>query len=653
MVRSHKPVISRFAYGAIFLIAVPVLLYVWATTTASVIPLPAPHSAFAGSVIFGVGLVLIASAWITLIMRARGLPMNAFPPKHFVRSLVYRYLAHPIYVGFALCCLGASIYFGSASGFWLVTPLLCLAMTALVWGYEANATRVHFGAAADQRPLIALPEDSNAWPSGWQRLSVHLLVLVPWLIIYELFEWLGATPDAVQSFLPFEHSWPVVQWTFAVYATPYVVVPLLPLFLRTRHELREFALLGNIATLVIAILYITIPLVAPPRPFIPTSWLGQLLATDRLAANTVASFPSFHVVWTMIAAHFIGQTFPRLKATAWLWAMAVASSCITTGMHSLADIAFAALSYYALAHWRSCWEFLRRSAERTANSWHEWRIGRVRLINHGLYAGLGAGLGTYIACAVSGAPVWSVVFVGVCTVGGAGLWAQALEGSSVLLRPFGYYGAIVGCLLSTLILSFWRADALFILAGYALGAPWVQICGRMRCLVQGCCHGRQAPPHIGICYAHPRSRVRHVDGLAGTPIHPTPLYSILSNVVIGLLLARLCSVHAAPVLIGGLYLMFNAISRFVEESYRGEPQTPIVLGLRVYQWTAVISFVIGMFITALPSSPAPEVRLFDTSYLFAGLLLFVIVSAAMGLDFPNSNARFSRLASADLLPSRN
>ncbi|MBZ5583886.1 MAG: phosphatidylethanolamine N-methyltransferase family protein, partial [Acidobacteriia bacterium] len=36
------------------------------------------------------------------------------------------------------------------------------------------------------------------------------------------------------------------------------------------------------------------------------------------------------------------------------------------------------------------WERLRRAAERLANSWREWRIGPVRIINHGLYAGAGA-----------------------------------------------------------------------------------------------------------------------------------------------------------------------------------------------------------------------------------------------------------------------
>ena len=67
----------------------------------------------------------------------------------------------------------------------------------------------------------------------------------------------------------------------------------------------------------------------------------------------------------------------------------------------------------------------------------------------------------------------------------------------------------------------------------------MQAIGRLRCLVNGCCHGRQTSDAIGIRVTHERSRVIRVAEVSGVPIHPTQLYSILANVFLGLLLLRL------------------------------------------------------------------------------------------------------------------
>ena len=70
-------------------------------------------------------------------------------------------------------------------------------------------------------------------------------------------------------------------------------------------------------------------------------------------------------------------------------------------------------------------------------------------------------------------------------------------------------------------------------------APWVQATGRLRCLVQGCCHGRLSPDHLGIRYHHPLSRVCKLAQWPGRSVYPTQLYSIIGNVVILGLLLRL------------------------------------------------------------------------------------------------------------------
>jgi hypothetical protein len=86
----------------------------------------------------------------------------------------------------------------------------------------------------------------------------------------------------------------------------------------------------------------------------------------------------------------------------------------------------------------------------------------------------------------------------------------------------------------------------------------------------------------------------------------------------------------------------------VEESFRAEPQTPRVAGLRVYQWFAIASLVGGMVVSVVPSVARAGGFAAPTMPLVLGALVLAVASGfAMGVDFPNSNARFSRLAAAD------
>ncbi|MFM8484913.1 MAG: prolipoprotein diacylglyceryl transferase family protein, partial [Bacteroidota bacterium] len=149
---------------------------------------------------------------------------------------------------------------------------------------------------------------------------------------------------------------------------------------------------------------------------------------------------------------------------------------------------------------------------------------------------------------------------------------------------------------------------------------------------------------LGIRYTHPRSRVCFVSGLKGRPLHPTQLYSMLWLALVGGLQLKLWLGGAAPSLIFGTYLIMNGLGRFVEEAYRGEPQTPVMAGLRLYQWAAVVSVTAGIIISCLPAHlPALTPGITWQSLARAGFM-WVFVQFMMGIDCPNSNRRFSRLA---------
>ena len=623
----------------------PLALVAWAAHVPGLESLPQLRSTAAGVALAVGGLALWAAGGHGIMRLGGGLPMNAYPPARYVRTGAYGWVRHPIYWGFLVGAAGLVLLTGSRAGLWLVLPVLGLSMIALVLGYEGPSLRARFGPAL-HAPRLSLPPASLAGGTVWNRLSVYLLALLPWLLVWSAVQLLGVPPDAVSTELPVDRLIPVLEWTWLVYASTYAVVPLVPMLLASRGELRRFAITGLFATLVVLLLWLALPFAYQPRPFVADGLAGRLLELDRTWCTGMAAFPSFHVLWALLAAEALARRWRRARW--WLrgWAAAVALSCVTTGMHGVLDV-LAALALFPLVRdYRGTWERLRRATERVANSWREWQFGPLRVINHGLWAGLGGAAGMaallLLAPAESRAASLGIAFGGLL---GAGIWAQLLESSSGLLRPFGYYGAVFGSLAVALAGPVLGFDGLLLLAALAVGAPWVQLLGRVRCLIQGCCHGHVTSHRIGIRYTHPRSRVSYLAGLAGEPVHPTPLYSMLSNAVTGIILARLWWLGAPQALIIGVYLIANGLARFAEEGYRGEPQTAIVAGLRIYQWLAILFLVGGAAATTAHSSPAPPVLATSDPGVYLWVVVYgLITGMAMGLDFPASNRRFSRLA---------
>jgi protein-S-isoprenylcysteine O-methyltransferase Ste14 len=651
---SARGLVGRLLYGVLFLVLVPAGLVAWARATEAVVTLPPLHSLPAGVALLAVGLVLLAAGARALITRGGGLPMNAFPPPRLVRGGIYAWIKNPMYIGFGLACAGVSIAAGSAAGLWLVTPTACLAAAALVYGFERHDLGRRLGEAALAPARLSLPRGDGAAPTPAHRLAVFVWIFLPWLVAYYAMQALGRPPDAFGTALAFERGWPVLQWTELLYVSAYVFIPLTALVVRTRRDLRRFAVHSAVAALVVTLIWLVVPVVAFNRPFQPSGALGRLLAFEQGHSAGVAAFPAFHVVWMLLGADaWVANARATRRAwwavVGWSWAALIAASCLTTGMHTVIDVVAAVILYLPLRHVGEVWALLRRLTERLANSWKEWRFGPVRVINHGAFAAAGAGVGLLVAGSAAGPDhVTAVIWTGSCILVGAGLWAQALEGSSKLLRPFGWYGGVAGGVFGALTARLAGQPILPVLASFAIAAPWIQILGRLRCLVQGCCHGGPAPAAVGIRYRHPRSRVTQLAGLAGVPIHATPLYSIVGNVVIGVLLLRLRCLGTPDALLVGIYLILGGVARFVEESYRAEPQTPIVAGLHIYQWMAVLSLVMGMVTTTLASATATSA--FSppgAPLMLAALVLALAAGFAMGVDFPRSNRRFSRLAPAD------
>ena len=121
--------------------------------------------------------------------------MNAYPPPRYVAQGIFRLLPHPIYTGFTMLCVGVSIAVVSASGLWLVSPIVALSCAARVLGYERHDLRERFGRAS----MSLLPAAGPTSPSASERSACHAFVLLQWVALYKGVVALGKPPDAIHS----------------------------------------------------------------------------------------------------------------------------------------------------------------------------------------------------------------------------------------------------------------------------------------------------------------------------------------------------------------------------------------------------------------------------------------------------------------------
>ena len=224
--------------------------------------------------------------------------------------------------------------------------LLSVALAMIVAGLWLDRT-------ARPRTRWSFPRGDGSRPDLSHRVAVFLWVLIPWTMTWFGTQALGRPHGAFSTMLPFERSWPVWQWTEAVYMSAYLFIPLAAMWLRTRAALRRFATTGAVATLIVTLCWLTIPVVAENRPFDPAHALGRFLAFEQGHSIGVAAFPAFHVLWSFIAAD-AWVVDARLRqdrwtaVAAWAWAILIALSCLTTSMHTLIDLAAATLLFLIL-----------------------------------------------------------------------------------------------------------------------------------------------------------------------------------------------------------------------------------------------------------------------------------------------------------------
>ncbi len=136
----------------------------------------------------------------------------------------------------------------------------------------------------------------------------------------------------------------------------------------------------------------------------------------------------------------------------------------------------------------------------------------------------------------------------------------------LLIRKGGlvFYGGLVGSSLACILYCRWKRLALWTIAD--IMAPSVALgyfFGRLGCLMNGCCYGRECDLPWAIHF--PIGHETHPLG-----VHPTQLYESFSGLAAYLGLAWFYRHKHSPGQVFALYLMANGAVRFCVEFFRGD-----------------------------------------------------------------------------------
>ena len=162
--------------------------------------------------------------------------------------------------------------------------------------------------------------------------------------------------------MAFEDGLPIIAWTALLYQSIYVVIALVPWWVRSRRDLRRLMISAWVSMALVFPFYWLEPSSAPRRPLPGHDWISQLLGVERTTFPPVAAFPSFHVLWAV----FLARAFTR-RWLGWSYVAVIAVSCITTGQHYIADVLASMVIGPALLEPERAWNLARRFGERFGN----------------------------------------------------------------------------------------------------------------------------------------------------------------------------------------------------------------------------------------------------------------------------------------------
>lgn len=155
------------------------------------------------------------------------------------------------------------------------------------------------------------------------------------------------------------------------------------------------------------------------------------------------------------------------------------------------------------------------------------------------------------------------------------------------------------------------------------GAGVFHACGRIGCLLSGCCFGR--PSKFGICYGYAHAVMGFPSQLTGVRLFPIQVVESAWILTLVICSTVLLLHHSTPGTVFAFYVTAYALGRFFFEFARGDADRPYWLGFSQAQW---ISVVLASAICMAGYRGAMPFHLWHTFALASLLLAMLAVSVA-------------------------
>jgi hypothetical protein len=207
------------------------------------------------------------------------------------------------------------------------------------------------------------------------------------------------------------------------------------------------------------------------------------------------------------------------------------------------------------------------------------------------------------------------------------LATRIIAGEELLIY---YHHEIAIIITSGLVLWFLDQPVLLYLDHTILGLGMFLACGRLGCLMVGCCHGR--PHRWGISYHREHAAAGFENFLVGVRLFPVQALEagwVLAVVIAGCLLV-LKDYPPGEAL--ALYTMVYGAGRFCFEFVRGDSRRPYWIGFSEAQWTTVILMMLTLAaeVSGLLTWHAWHAAL--AIAVIAAMIMLTVIQGAMAHD---------------------
>ena len=206
----------------------------------------------------------------------------------------------------------------------------------------------------------------------------------------------------------------------------------------------------------------------------------------------------------------------------------------------------------------------------------KWKIGDDKVFYLGIWCLIGGMIGAKLL-------YWIVEF--------PSLIADPSRFWTTMSSGFVVYGGLIGGILTGAL--FCRIKKISFLQYFDLVMPSIalaQAFGRIGCFLAGCCYGAETQSAFSVVF--PDSCQYAPSGIR---LIPTQLISSAGDFLIFFLLIVLARRTKKPGQVGGLYLIFYSIGRFIVEFFRGDPRGAVG-PLSTSQFIAIFTFIAGILV---------------------------------------------------------